>query len=47
LQWVRCHRNSNFNPASSSETKEHWLSTARVRLGAVPADRWLAYVTAA
>jgi len=34
-----------FNPASSSETREHWLSTARVRLGAVPADRWLAYVT--
>jgi len=34
-----------FNPASSSETRERWLSTARVRLGAVPADRWLAYVT--
>jgi opacity protein-like surface antigen len=34
-----------FNPASSSETMEHLLSTARVRLGAVPADRWLAYVT--
>jgi opacity protein-like surface antigen len=35
----------NFNPASSSETREHWLGTARVRLGVVPADRWLAYVT--
>jgi opacity protein-like surface antigen len=35
----------NFNPASSSETRQHWLGTARVRLGAVPADRWLAYVT--
>jgi opacity protein-like surface antigen len=34
-----------FLPTSSSETQEHWLSTARVRLGAVPADRWLAYVT--
>jgi outer membrane immunogenic protein len=34
-----------FFPTSSSETQEHWLSTARVRLGAVSADRWLAYVT--
>ncbi len=35
----------NFKPESSSETREHWLSTARVRLGAVPASSWLAYVT--
>jgi opacity protein-like surface antigen len=35
----------NFKPTSSSETREHWLSTARVRLGAAPTDRWLAYVT--
>jgi opacity protein-like surface antigen len=35
----------NFNPASSSETKERWLSTARVRLGAAPTAGWLAYVT--
>jgi opacity protein-like surface antigen len=35
----------NFKPESSSETREHWLSTARVRLGAVPADHMLAYVT--
>lgn len=35
----------NFNAASSSGTSEHWLSTARARLGAVPADGWLAYVT--
>src|SRR5262249_20888381 len=34
-----------FFPTHSSETAEHWLSTARVRLGAVPADRWPAYVT--
>jgi opacity protein-like surface antigen len=36
---------ANFNPASSSETDEHWLSTARIRLGGVMADRWLAYAT--
>ena len=35
----------NFNPASSSGTREQWLSTARVRLGAAPANSWLAYVT--
>jgi opacity protein-like surface antigen len=34
-----------FNPASSSETREPWLSTARIRLGTVTADRWLAYIT--
>ncbi len=34
-----------FKPTSSSETSEHWLSTARIRLGAVPADRWLTYIT--
>jgi opacity protein-like surface antigen len=50
MSWMNAHGSAsnlapNFNPASSSETKENWLSTARVRLGAVPADRWLAYVT--
>jgi opacity protein-like surface antigen len=50
MSWMNAHGSAsnlapNFNPASSSETREHWLSTARVRLGAVPADRWLAYVT--
>jgi opacity protein-like surface antigen len=50
MSWVNAHGSASnlapvFNPASSSETREHWLSTARVRLGAVPADRWLAYVT--
>jgi opacity protein-like surface antigen len=35
----------NFNPASSSETREHWLGTARVRLGATAANGWLGYVT--
>ena len=35
----------NFSAASSSETRERWLGTARVRLGTVPANSWLAYVT--
>jgi outer membrane immunogenic protein len=34
-----------FNTANQAGTKESWLATARVRLGIVPADRWLAYVT--
>jgi opacity protein-like surface antigen len=34
-----------FNTARQAATKESWLATARVRLGIVPADRWLAYVT--
>jgi opacity protein-like surface antigen len=34
-----------FNVTSKSETKETWLSTARVRLGVTPTDRWLAYAT--
>jgi outer membrane immunogenic protein len=34
-----------FNPARQAGTKESWLATARVRLGVVPVDRWLAYVT--
>jgi opacity protein-like surface antigen len=33
------------NPERQSGTKESWLATARVRLGVVPVDRWLAYVT--
>jgi opacity protein-like surface antigen len=34
-----------FNTAVQAGTKESWLATARVRLGVVPVDRWLAYVT--
>jgi opacity protein-like surface antigen len=34
-----------FNTARQAGTKESWLATARVRLGVVPADRWLTYVT--
>jgi opacity protein-like surface antigen len=49
MSWTNADGNSPnqppFFPTSSSETREHWLSTARVRLGAVPTDRWLAYVT--
>src|SRR5262249_13183087 len=43
MSWVSADGSASnlaphFNPASSSETREHWLGTARVRLGAVPAD---------
>jgi outer membrane immunogenic protein len=34
-----------FNTTKHAATKESWLATARVRLGFVPADRWLTYVT--
>src|SRR5262249_30805869 len=34
-----------FNTEKHAATKESWLATARVRLGFVPADRWLTYVT--
>src|SRR5262249_24620215 len=36
---------SPFSAAAVSGTKEHWLSTTRVRAGITPADRWLLYVT--
>jgi opacity protein-like surface antigen len=34
-----------FATATQSGAKESWLATTRVRLGVVPVDRWLAYVT--
>ena len=34
-----------FAAGAVSGTKEHWLSTSRVRLGATPTDRVLLYVT--
>jgi opacity protein-like surface antigen len=34
-----------YNTARHAGTKESWLATARVRLGVVPTDRWLTYVT--
>src|SRR5262249_61352878 len=34
-----------FNTEKHAATKESWLATARVRLGFVPADRWLTYLT--
>ena len=34
-----------FNTARQSGTKERWLATARIRLGAAPIEHWLAYIT--
>jgi opacity protein-like surface antigen len=34
-----------FNVNQVASTREDWLSTARVRLGVTPADRWLVYAT--
>ena len=50
LSWLNASGSASnqaphFDPASSSETREPWLSTARVRLGVVADDHWLAYVT--
>ncbi len=34
-----------FNTGSISNTREHWLSTTRLRAGFLPTDQWLLYVT--
>jgi len=34
-----------FNTASISSTREHWLSTTRLRAGFLATDQWLLYVT--
>jgi outer membrane immunogenic protein len=34
-----------FNTGSISHTREHWLSTSRLRLGVLPSDQVLLYVT--
>jgi outer membrane immunogenic protein len=34
-----------FNVAATAGTREHWLSTSRLRLGATPTDRTLLYIT--
>jgi opacity protein-like surface antigen len=34
-----------FNARETADTREHWLSTMRSRLGVTPADHWLVYVT--
>jgi outer membrane immunogenic protein len=37
--------NPGFDAATISETKENWLATARARVGIVPMQQWLFYVT--
>ena len=34
-----------FNTGAISNTREHWLSTTRLRVGFLPTDSWLLYVT--
>jgi outer membrane immunogenic protein len=49
FSWVTKQGISNsippFNVAGSNSTREHWLGTGRARLGAMPVDRRLFYVT--
>jgi outer membrane immunogenic protein len=37
--------NPGFDAATISETRENWIATVRARLGIVPAQQWLFYVT--
>jgi opacity protein-like surface antigen len=39
------HQIAPFNATQAALTTEHWLDTARVRIGVTPLDRWLVYVT--
>jgi opacity protein-like surface antigen len=49
MSWSNASGTAPFIPPYNTDrhaaTKESWLATARVRLGVVPADRWLTYVT--
>jgi outer membrane immunogenic protein len=48
LAWGQSHISNNIPPFASGvsdATREHWLGTGRVRLGVVPVDRRLFYVT--
>lgn len=49
FSWVTKQGTSNsilpFGTVGSNTTREHWLGTGRVRLGIIPADRWLVYAT--
>jgi opacity protein-like surface antigen len=49
MSWVGASGSANqiapFNTSQVASTTERWLSTARVRLGVTPFDRWLVYAT--
>jgi outer membrane immunogenic protein len=49
MSWVdasgSAHQIAPFNPNQTASTAEHWLATARARIGVAPADRWLVYAT--
>jgi outer membrane immunogenic protein len=49
FSWVTKQGISNsippFNTVGSNATREHWLGTGRARLGLVPVDRRLFYIT--
>jgi outer membrane immunogenic protein len=49
FSWVNKQGISNsippFNTVGSNATREHWLGTGRVRLGVMPVDRRLFYIT--
>jgi outer membrane immunogenic protein len=49
FSWTNLRGGANniapFNTASISNTREHWLSTTRLRAGFLATDQWLLYVT--
>jgi outer membrane immunogenic protein len=49
FSWTNLRGGANnippFNTGSISNTLEHWLSTTRLRVGFLPTDNWLLYVT--
>ena len=49
MSWVdasgRANQIAPFNTSQTASTTEHWLGTARARIGVTPVDRWLVYAT--
>jgi opacity protein-like surface antigen len=49
MSWVEASGSARqiapFNPTQTAMTSEHWLSTARARIGVTPVDHWLVYAT--
>ena len=49
MSWVNAsgsaHQIAPFNATQTASTAEHWLDTARIRIGVTPFDRWLVYAT--
>jgi opacity protein-like surface antigen len=49
MSWMNASGSANqiepFNRSQTASTAEHWLGTARARIGVTPVARWLVYAT--